>query len=137
MGIPERLSIPDIPQIDWDKYKIHPFADVRPITRPKQREFKVDAPGKAKLDSKPASYNQPWSAEEQMRLEQLLIEYPPGDNEAQRFKQIAKALGNRTTAQVTSRCQKYFIKLHRAGLHVPGRIPRRVREGSSKVIFLF
>lgn len=33
-------------------------------------------------------------------------------------------LGNRTPKQVCSRVQKYFIKLHKAGLPVPGRIPK-------------
>lgn len=44
-----------------------------------------------------------------------------------RFAKIAKALGNRTTRQVASRLQKYFQKLHAAGLPVPGRIPRNAR----------
>lgn len=42
-----------------------------------------------------------------------------------RFAKIAKALGNRTARQVASRLQKYFQKLHAAGLPVPGRQPRR------------
>lgn len=44
-----------------------------------------------------------------------------------RFAKIAKALGNRTTRQVASRLQKYFQKLHAAGLPVPGRVPRHAR----------
>lgn len=44
-----------------------------------------------------------------------------------RFAKIARALGNRTTKQVASRLQKYFQKLHAAGLPVPGRIPRGPR----------
>lgn len=32
--------------------------------------------------------------------------------------------GNRTVQQVTSRVQKYFLKLRRAGLPIPGRIPK-------------
>lgn len=44
-----------------------------------------------------------------------------------RFAKIAKALGNRTPRQVASRLQKYFQKLHAAGLPVPGRIPRNTR----------
>lgn len=45
-----------------------------------------------------------------------------------RFAKIAKALGNRTPRQVASRLQKYFQKLHAAGLPVPGRIPRNARS---------
>lgn len=48
-----------------------------------------------------------------------------------RFAKIAKALGNRTPRQVASRLQKYFQKLHAAGLPVPGRIPRNVRSYTS------
>lgn len=44
-----------------------------------------------------------------------------------RFAKIAKALGNRTSRQVASRLQKYFQKLHAAGLPVPGRIPRNAK----------
>lgn len=48
-----------------------------------------------------------------------------------RFAKIAKALGNRTPRQVASRLQKYFQKLHAAGLPVPGRIPRNARNYAS------
>lgn len=68
-----------------------------------------------------------WTCEEQRRLEELLIEYPPEQIEMRRFAKIAKALGNRTARQVASRLQKYFQKLHAAGLPVPGRIPRNGR----------
>ena len=43
--------------------------------------------------------------------------------EARRWEKVARALGNRTSQQVASRVQKYFIKLTKAGLPVPGRIP--------------
>jgi hypothetical protein len=56
-------------------------------------------------------------------LEDLLLKYPPEDVEAKRWQKIASALGNRSTAQVASRVQKYFIKLAKAGLPVPGRVP--------------
>lgn len=48
-----------------------------------------------------------------------------------RFAKIAKALGNRTPRQVASRLQKYFQKLHAAGLPVPGRVPRNTRSYAS------
>lgn len=37
-------------------------------------------------------------------------------------------LGNRSVQQVTSRVQKYFIKLYKAGLPIPGRIPKSVEK---------
>lgn len=84
-----------------------------------------------------------WTYEEQKRLEELLVEYPPEEVEMRRWTKIAKALGklnkhciistiltlllvlgNRTPKQVSSRVQKYFIKLLRAGLPIPGRGPK-------------
>ena len=70
---------------------------------------------------KPETFNQLWTPEEQKRLEELLTTFPPEQIEMERFRKIAKALGNRTPLQVQSRVQKYFIKLQKAGLPVPGR----------------
>lgn len=78
--------------------------------------------------SKPETFNQLWTCEEQRRLEELLVEFPPEPIEMQRFAKIAGALGNRTTKQVASRLQKYFKKLHSAGMPVPGRIPKNHRS---------
>ncbi|XP_030385827.1 ZZ-type zinc finger-containing protein 3 [Scaptodrosophila lebanonensis] len=78
------------------------------------------------------SFNRLWTNEEQRRLEALLIEYPPEEIEMRRFAKIAKALGDRTPQQVFSRVQKYFQKLHDAGMPVPGRIPKHRRPGLSK-----
>ncbi|KAI9480758.1 MAG: hypothetical protein EXX96DRAFT_564068 [Benjaminiella poitrasii] len=68
------------------------------------------------------TFKQPWTDEEQKRLEELLIVYPDEPVQAQRFNKISKALGTRTPRQVASRVQKYFIKLAKMGLPVPGRI---------------
>lgn len=57
----------------------------------------------------------------------MLVEYPPEPVERRRFAKIARALGNRTTKQVASRLQKYFKKLHSAGMPIPGRIPKSNR----------
>ncbi|WAR31009.1 ZZZ3-like protein [Mya arenaria] len=95
--------------------------------------------GRIKTEEKPVTFNQLWTAEEQKRcalifmptlsemllssqvltynfemfpassgsrLEELLIEFPP--------------------EEVQSRVQKYFIKLAKAGLPIPGRIPHSV-----------
>ncbi|OZJ04637.1 hypothetical protein BZG36_02024 [Bifiguratus adelaidae] len=71
---------------------------------------------------KPETYNQPWSEEEQERLERLLEIYPHEAVQAQRWEKISKALGTRNPRQVASRVQKYFIKLAKHGLEVPGTI---------------
>ncbi|RCH87797.1 ZZ-type zinc finger-containing protein 3, partial [Rhizopus stolonifer] len=51
----------------------------------------------------------------------LLVVFPDEPIQAQRFNKISKALGTRTPRQVASRVQKYFIKLAKMGLPVPGR----------------
>ncbi|XP_064616211.1 ZZ-type zinc finger-containing protein 3-like [Liolophura sinensis] len=79
--------------------------------------------GRVKDDKRSSTFNQLWSVEEQKRLESLLIQYPPEEVEAKRWQKIATALGNRTLQQVASRVQKYFIKLAKAGLPIPGKVP--------------
>lgn len=79
--------------------------------------------GRLCMDSKPGTFNQLWSVEEQKKLEQLLLKYPPEEVESKRWQKIAEELGNRTAKQVASRVQKYFIKLTKAGIPVPGRTP--------------
>ena len=46
------------------------------------------------------TFNQPWTPEEQRRLEELLLQFPSEDVEMERWKKIAAALGNRTPIQV-------------------------------------
>ncbi|XP_069497770.1 ZZ-type zinc finger-containing protein 3 isoform X2 [Ambystoma mexicanum] len=74
-------------------------------------------------ESKPETFNQLWTVEEQKRLEQLLLKFPPEEVESRRWQKIADSLGNRTAKQVASRVQKYFIKLAKAGIPIPGRTP--------------
>ncbi|XP_067057537.1 ZZ-type zinc finger-containing protein 3-like isoform X4 [Acropora muricata] len=80
-------------------------------------------------ESKPVTFNQPWTTEEQAKLEKLLQIYPQEEVESKRWEKIANALGNRTLKQVASRVQKYFIKLAKSGLPVPGRMPNLPRTG--------
>lgn len=87
----------------------------------KGKEGKLLVRGREFNQKKPETFNQLWTPEEQKRLEELLVIYPPEHIEMERFRKIAKALGNRTPLQVQSRVQKYFIKLQKAGLPVPGR----------------
>lgn len=49
--------------------------------------------GRAFDESKPETFNQLWTVEEQRRLEELLIEYPPEEIEMRRWTKIANALG--------------------------------------------
>ncbi|KAG5285529.1 hypothetical protein AALO_G00004410 [Alosa alosa] len=79
--------------------------------------------GRVCHQNKPDTFNQLWTVEEQKKLEQLLVKFPPEEVEAKRWQKIADALGNRTAKQVASRVQKYFIKLTKAGIPVPGRTP--------------
>ncbi|XP_022093942.1 ZZ-type zinc finger-containing protein 3-like [Acanthaster planci] len=79
--------------------------------------------GRVAEGNKPPTFNQLWTRDEQRRLEEFLVKYPTEDVEARRWEKIAKALGNRTAQQVASRVQKYFIKLMKAGMPVPGRLP--------------
>uniref|UniRef100_A0A3Q0SVK4 ZZ-type zinc finger-containing protein 3 n=1 Tax=Amphilophus citrinellus TaxID=61819 RepID=A0A3Q0SVK4_AMPCI len=85
--------------------------------------------------NKPDTFNQLWTVEEQKKLEQLLVKFPPEEVESRRWQKIADELGNRTAKQVASRVQKYFIKLTKAGIPVPGRTPNLcmyTKKASSK-----
>ncbi|GIY40021.1 ZZ-type zinc finger-containing protein 3, partial [Caerostris extrusa] len=58
------------------------------------------------------------------KLEELvLVKFPPKEIESRRWVKIANCLENRTPVQVASRVQKYFIKLLKAGMPIPGRMP--------------
>ncbi|XP_063795110.1 ZZ-type zinc finger-containing protein 3 [Pseudophryne corroboree] len=83
----------------------------------------VQIRGRLCMDSRPGTFNQLWTVEEQKKLEQLLLKFPPEEVESKRWQKIADELGNRTAKQVASRVQKYFIKLTKAGIPVPGRTP--------------
>ena len=142
---PSRQKVYIVPEIDWDKY--YECVDLGDLETIKNQNMKrvqslrqankmIQESGQATRSSsrnkqttsgnkeKPIhNYNKSWSVEEQRKLEELLIEFPPEDNEAGRFRKIADKLGTRTSLQVQSHCQKYFIKLAKAGLPIPGRMP--------------
>ncbi|EZA51491.1 hypothetical protein DMN91_000557 [Ooceraea biroi] len=133
--LPGLQKIAELPYIDWSQYNIAVPDIRRPQTRhghllpqvqskAEQESGKVLVRGRAFDDSKPETFNQLWTMEEQRRLEELLKEYPPEEVEMRRWTKIANALGNRTPKQVSSRVQKYFIKLLRAGLPIPGKGPK-------------
>ncbi|KAJ1771620.1 hypothetical protein LPJ74_002175 [Coemansia sp. RSA 1843] len=90
------------------------------------KKYKPGRRGPTRNDNskpKPVNYNLPWTDEEQQRLEELLLVYPEEEVANDRWRKIGVALGTRTMRQVASRVQKYFIKLSKAGLPVPGRVP--------------
>lgn len=53
------------------------------------------------------NYNKSWSVAEQRQLEELLLEFPPEDNEAQRFRKIANKLGKLWSDGRSS--EKFFL----------------------------
>eukprot|EP01130_Rhizamoeba_saxonica_P009414 TRINITY_DN3825_c0_g1_i1.p1 TRINITY_DN3825_c0_g1~~TRINITY_DN3825_c0_g1_i1.p1 ORF type:complete len:358 (+),score=64.11 TRINITY_DN3825_c0_g1_i1:255-1328(+) len=108
-----------------------PKRDMKIISLPKIRFSKFNnmkskgsrKAGVKKNKKKTASFNRPWTPLEQKKLERLLDIYPDETIASHRWEKIARALGNRTPKQVASRVQKYFIKLAKAGLPVPGKPP--------------
>uniref|UniRef100_A0A2K6URC3 ZZ-type zinc finger-containing protein 3 n=1 Tax=Saimiri boliviensis boliviensis TaxID=39432 RepID=A0A2K6URC3_SAIBB len=117
VGLPARPKSPLDPKKDGESlsYSMLPLSDgpegssSRPqITR-----------GRLCDDTKPETFNQLWTVEEQKKLEQLLIKYSPEEVESRRWQKIADELGNRTAKQVASQVQKYFIKLTKAGIPHP------------------
>ncbi|KAL3283901.1 hypothetical protein HHI36_018070 [Cryptolaemus montrouzieri] len=123
LDIPPVQVVAQIPFINWYGYNTKiPEDELKAIYSGRSNE-KKDFEDLGKGEGK-NTHKQPWTPEEQKRLEELLVIYPPEPIELRRIKKIAAALGNRTVQQVSSRLQKYFLKLHKAGLHVPGRIPK-------------
>ena len=144
LGLPGKQTLQEVPDIDWEKYEcgrgaanggggVAPKVTRSAVeTRKKTAEAASTAAGGGKGpvlvrgrpydERKPQTFNQPWTREEQRRLEELLVVHPSEDVEMERWKKIAAALGNRTAVQVQSRTQKYFLKLHKAGLPIPGKI---------------
>ncbi|GFR02506.1 ZZ-type zinc finger-containing protein 3 [Trichonephila clavata] len=127
---PARQKIYPVPAIDWSKYALNGDTSLsrRQLTRLSSRATKdlfkkcKDKSGN-QHDQKPPKINHYWTAEEQKHLEELLIKFPPEEIESRRWEKIANCLENRTPIQVASRVQKYFIKLLKAGMPIPGRMP--------------
>ncbi|KAK7074873.1 ZZ-type zinc finger-containing protein 3 [Halocaridina rubra] len=149
LNLPAPQEIVQIPDIDWEKYNVQSIMQgARPKTRKhthqemqqtaleqigqdiKDSKEAVSLGGKILVrgriydESKPQTFNQSWTEEEQRKLEELLIKYPDEEISYHRWAKIARELGTRTTIQVQSRVQKYFIALKQQGLPVPGKNPR-------------
>ncbi|XP_059545128.1 ZZ-type zinc finger-containing protein 3 isoform X2 [Myotis daubentonii] len=126
-GLPARPKSPSDPKKDGESlsYSMLPLSDgpEGSSSRPQALFYMQMIRGRLCDDTKPETFNQLWTVEEQKKLEQLLLKYPPEEVESRRWQKIADELGNRTAKQVASRVQKYFIKLTKAGIPVPGRTP--------------
>lgn len=134
VSFPVRQKVPDLPRIQWSMYG---FDNIMESEDLKTNDLNSDITnmmirGRKFTDNKPETFNQLWSCEEQRRLEELLEIYPEEAIESRRYKKVAKALGTRTTVQVMSRIQKYFTKLAKAGLPIPGRQPKGVGRDRSR-----
>lgn len=121
VGLPARPKSPSDPKKDGESlsYSVLPLSDGPEGSSSRPQMIR----GRLCDDTKPETFNQLWTVEEQKKLEQLLLKYPPEEVESRRWQKIADELGNRTAKQVASRVQKYFIKLTKAGIPVPGRTP--------------
>ncbi|TKS79566.1 Zinc finger-containing protein 3 [Collichthys lucidus] len=154
LGLPCPQRVVQLPDIAWEQYTSGlPDRPKSPVEPKKEGESSTmysslptsDAPengrqaqmirGRICHPNKPDTFNQLWTVEEQKKLEQLLVKFPPEEVESRRWQKIADELGNRTAKQVASRVQKYFIKLTKAGIPVPGRTPNLcmyTKKASSK-----
>ncbi|XP_044527800.1 ZZ-type zinc finger-containing protein 3 isoform X2 [Gracilinanus agilis] len=121
VGLPARPKSPLDPKKDGEtfSYSVLPLSDGPEGSNSRPQMIR----GRLCDETKPETFNQLWTVEEQKKLEQLLLKYPPEEVESRRWQKIADELGNRTAKQVASRVQKYFIKLTKAGIPVPGRTP--------------
>ncbi|KAL6104119.1 zzz3 [Pungitius sinensis] len=132
-GLPARPKSPVEPKKEGESstmYSSLPTSDALENSRQQQM-----IRGRICHPNKSDTFNQLWTVEEQKKLEQLLVKFPPEEVESRRWQKIADELGNRTAKQVASRVQKYFIKLTKAGIPVPGRTPNLcmyTKKASSK-----
>lgn len=123
VGLLTRPKSPLDPRKDGEatSYSVLPLSDCPEASTNNRPQQMIR--GRLCDETKPETFNQLWTIEEQKKLEQLLLKYPPEEVESRRWQKIADELGNRTAKQVASRVQKYFIKLTKAGIPVPGRTP--------------
>lgn len=145
-------NVATLSNINWQKYSSQygTFSNVfgndssssKPVTRNLKINFESGVPEQSLSTDKetsrtvsPQSGRITWTVDEQLKLAELLLKFPSEPVEFNRFRKIAAALGNRTPLQVQSRVQKYFIKLARLGLPVPGVMPRSSRRTRDNVRF--
>ncbi|GFQ83730.1 ZZ-type zinc finger-containing protein 3 [Trichonephila clavata] len=90
MNFPAHQKIYPVPVIDW--------------TRNNSR-------AKIITENKSAESSTSWSDEEQKKLKELLIQFPPEDVEANRWEKIANNLGTKSAFEVASRIHKNYTIL--------------------------
>lgn len=121
IGKLKTVIIHKLPDIDWSLYKTN--SENEPLKQAcdiNLRHKNVSDKHQTQINNtmeveKPETFKKPWTVEEQLRLEELLVEYPPERNESDRHRKIAEALGTRNLRQVCSRIQKYNIKMKKVG----------------------
>jgi len=124
IGTLKSVNIHTLPDIDWSVYETDDKTEIEPIKQVcdiNLRHKNVSDKQETQINNttleveKPETFKKPWTVEEQLRLEELLIEYPPERNESNRYRKIADALGTRNLRQVCSRVQKYNMKMKKVG----------------------
>jgi len=124
IGTLKSVNIHTLPDIDWSVYTTNDKTENEPIKQVYDinlRHKNISDKQETQINSttpeveKPETFKKPWTVEEQLRLEELLIEYPPERNESNRYRKIADALGTRNLRQVCSRVQKYNMKMKKVG----------------------
>ncbi|XP_059954831.1 ZZ-type zinc finger-containing protein 3-like [Mesoplodon densirostris] len=100
VGLPARPKSPLGPRKDRESlsYSMLPLSDGPEGSNSHPQMIR----GRLCDDTKPETFNQLWTVEEQKNLEQLLLKYPPEEVESRHWKKIADELGNRTAKQVAS-----------------------------------
>lgn len=135
------VTVHKLPTIDWSVYKTNnenekskqmQICDIN--LRHKHFSGLQDTQTNSATEiDKPETFKKPWTVEEQLRLEELLVEYPPERNESNRYRKISEALGTRTLRQVCSRVQKYNKKMKKVGSIKPSASPKNLNK---KTVFL-
>lgn len=121
IGVLKSFIIHKVPDIDWSNYKTDDENEQSKQVYDINLRYKnfSDKPETQTVNTtdveKPETFNKPWTVEEQLRLEELLVEFPPERNESNRYRKIAEALGTRNLRQVCSRVQKYNMKMKKVG----------------------
>lgn len=123
IGTLKTVHIHQLPDIDWSVYKTNDeieyeqskqVCDINLRHKNVSEKQEVQTVNTNEVE-KHETFKKPWTVEEQLRLEELLVEYPPERNESNRYRKIAEALGTRNLRQVCSRVQKYNMKMKKVG----------------------
>lgn len=83
--------------MNWSKYNVGVPEEALKLIKEGGSKYKaMPTPKKTRHLLNPTTYNQAWTSEEQKKLEELLVKYPPEAVEMRRFKKIATELGMST-----------------------------------------